>query len=123
MTFWDWLTPNFAGVVGLLATVLSAGVAALQVWRKTQVELKQIRPEVVTHGCRIWGEAVYTYFDENKRVIGPACVYLAKDGSLDCKFDPASHQGDTDKRNAEQRLAINEGKCYLALWGPKPARE
>jgi len=110
-----WLGDHLLGLVGLIGAVASPTVTAIQMWLSTKVQLRQIRPEIVTHGCRVSGLTVYTYIDENNKMSEPACVYLASDGSRKCKFEPSSEE-------ARRMLAINRSKCYLSLWGDKTSR-
>lgn len=122
MSFLDWLGTNLVGLfgllVGLVTTTVSSIVMALQVWRTTQVQMKQIRPAVSEHRCRVCDLGVYTYFDENNKLSEPACVYLALDESGDCRFNPENRDKEADREQAKRMLAIDSGKCYLGLKAP-----
>lgn len=88
------------------------------------------RPKITTHGCRISGQDVYTYFHSNNKPSCPACPYLLKGG--ECKFKPTNQNskqntewdgnGNVKFWSAEDKnkmLEINENKCYLVFWNQK----
>lgn len=94
------------------------------------LQRKKNRPEVVTHGCRILGQPVYTYFDPDNNNSEPACPYLLKGGR--CGFQPNNqnskqntewdNNGDVKFWGIEDKkkmLEVNDGKCYLVLWNQK----
>ena len=122
MDFWNWLEANWLGLTGLAGAVLGPTVAILLAWFNSRVLIRQIRPQVVAHGCRVSELDMYTYFDEGNKSSEPACVYLASDGSRDCRFDPQTHRAPGTQEKAKKMLEINGGKCYLALWGEKVSR-
>lgn len=68
------------------------------------------RPKITTHGCRISGDSVYTYFDSTNKPSKPACPYLSKNG--DCKY-PVNPKINVLRRAI---LETNNGKCYIAMW-------
>lgn len=121
---WSWLKLNLLGLVALITAPI---VTIYQIWRTSKVQMKQIRPEVVTHGCRVGQLDVYTYFDENNKMSEPVCPHLAADKSQRCKFDPQQHEVLWEKEHekkwkkeeAIKILETNGGKCYLMLWGYK----
>jgi hypothetical protein len=100
----------------LEATVATAVVAiigmvtnCIQALSTAWVQSRQIRPTPMTsHRCRICRLDVYTYFDEDNRIRGPLCAYLAKDGTGNCQFD---HTVQTAPAQAAPLLRLNEGKC------------
>jgi hypothetical protein len=110
-----WLEDNLLGLVALIGAIVAPTVTLVQARLSTKVQLQQIRPEIVTHGCRVSGLPVYTYVDENNKMSEPACVYLASDGSRKCKFEPPAEE-------ARRMLEINCSQCYLSLWGDKTSR-
>lgn len=119
MTFLSWLGDHLLGVVALFSAVVAPVVTIFQIWRTSKVQMKQIRPDVTAHGCRISGLQIYTYFDENNKLAEPACVFLSPDGSHECLFEIEGCVKEEDKKWAERMLQINNGKCYLSLWGQK----
>ena len=107
-----WLGDHLLGLVALTGAIATPTVAIIQARLSAKVQLRQVRPEIVTHGCRVSGLTVYTYFEENNKMSEPACAYLASDGSRKCKFEPPAEE-------ARRMLEINCSQCYLALWGDK----
>lgn len=81
--------------------------------------MRQIKPQVVAHGCRVCGLQVYTFFNEDNKMSEPVCVYLASDKSRDCRFNPQTHNKEDDKIQGQEMLKINNNKCYFSLWGDK----
>ena len=45
-------------------------------WLTYKSQIRQIRPKVITHGCRVSGLQVYTFFDKENKMSEPVCVYL-----------------------------------------------
>ncbi len=118
MSFLDWLGKNLLGVVALFSAVTAPIVTVIQIWRTSKVQMKQIRPQVISHGCRVSNLDVYTYFDEKNKISEPACVFLSSDGK--CLFEPKDRHDDQKLQDFSQRmLAINKNKCYLSIWGRK----
>jgi hypothetical protein len=111
----DWLTDNLIYLIAF-ASVISNG---FQYWLKYKTEMKQIRPQVVAHGCRVCGLQVYTLLDNDNKMSEPVCVYLAPDKSRDCKFNPGTHTKKEDVYQAQEMLRINNNKCYFSVWGDK----
>lgn len=107
--------PLITGIFGLIAGIY--------------IQRKKNRPEVVTHGCRILGQDVYTYFDPDNNTSEPACPYLLKGGKCDFKptdknSKPKTEWGEGGVRfwsvkDKEDMLRANDNECYLALWSQK----
>lgn len=66
------------------------------------------RPEITTHGCRVSGQQVYTYFCSNNKPSCPVCPHLLEDGKCNYPInaDPVK----------KQMLSNKSGKCYLLFW-------
>jgi len=94
------------------------------------VQRKKNRPELISHGCRLLDQNVYTYFDPNNKTSETACPYL--DQNNECKFKPnfqnSKQKTEFDEKGhvlyrsvdeKKQILAINKNKCYLSIWNQK----
>lgn len=122
MLFIEWLGKNLLGIVALIGALFAPIVTIFQILRTTKVQLKQIRPQLVSHECRVCGMDIYTYFNEDNRTSEPACVYLASDNSRICMFDPGDRDDEKQQMVARRMKEINNEQCYLSAWGSKIAK-
>jgi hypothetical protein len=131
-----WLSAHAGEIVPALAVVVVGIITAVLTWA---VQRHRIRPELITHNCRISGIDVYTYFDSKNKPIDPLCVYLSREGKHKCMFDPdmlteRSAQkvllaSENDSRNLDaaksasaKRLDLNAKQCYMTGWGRNVGR-
>jgi hypothetical protein len=111
--------PYWLLLLTALGSSIISGIISLIIALK--VEKKKIRPQVTAHECRVYGNQVYTHFDENNKISRPACPFIAKDGSNKCNYE--IKDSDQDKEDKERILEINKGICYLSLWLPSQDKQ
>lgn len=115
MGFLNWIERNWGHIIGFFGIILTAATSIYQINRTAKVQIKQIRPAITHHECRVCWLGIYTFFDENNKLSDPGCAYLSKK-TKKCMFNPENLKESDKKNQAKEILEINENKCYFSNW-------